>query len=230
MIKYNKLGDNMRGNLAKIRSPILEELFDNPARVRLLKFFFYNTAKSFSFKELKKHLKIDGRSLKRETSKLSLIGILKSKAGSPKITAVKKKFGKKFKKVIKRLSSERLYFINPQFYFYPELKSLVLKSSPISEKKLLSRIKKLGKIKLAVLAGIFLNSEKCRGDLLIVGDGISQRKADKFLENLEAEAGREINLIILETEEFQYRWRMFDRFVRDFLEYPHEILINKLKL
>ena len=215
----------------KIKTPILEELFDNPARVRLLKFFLHNPDKSFSLKELKKYLKVDGRSLKREAVKLNLIGILKSKAAPPKTIIVKKKFGKKFRKIAKRVSSkERLYFTSTQFYFYPELKSLVLKSSPISEKKLLARIKKLGKIKLAVLAGIFVNSEKSRGDLLIVGDGISQKKADKFLEDLEAEAGREISLIILETEEFQYRWRMFDRFLRDFLEYPHEKLINKLRL
>lgn len=221
----------MPASMAKIRSPILEELFDNPARVRLLKFFFHNTGKLYSLKELKKYLKIDGRSLKREATKLSLIGILKSKAGLPKIVVIKKKFGKQFRKVTKRLPSrERLYFVNTQFYFYPELRNLILKSSPISEKKLMTRIKKLGKIKLAVLAGIFINSEKSRGDLLIVGDGISQKKADKFLENLEAEAGREIALVILETNEFKYRYNMFDRFLRDFLEYPHEILINKLHL
>ncbi len=215
----------------KIKNPILEELFDNPARVRLLKFFLHNAEKPFALKELKKYLKIDGRSLKREAAKLNSIGILKSKAGSPKLAVVRKRFGRKFRKVAKRLPSrERLYFANTQFYFYPELKNLVLKSSPVSEKKLMARIKKLGKIRLAALAGIFINSEKSRGDLLIVGDGISQKKADKFLEELEAEAGREINLVILETGEFKYRYGMFDRFLRDFLEYPHEFLINKLRL
>ena len=220
----------MPGNTAKIKNPILEELFDNPARVRILKFFLHNSG-PFPLKELKKNLKIDGRSLKREAAKLNLMGFLKSKAGLPRTVVVRKKFGKKFRKVAKRLPSrERLYFANTRFYFYPELKNLVLKSSPVSEKKLMARIKKLGKIKLAVLAGIFINSEKSRGDLLIVGDGISQKKADKFLEDLEAEAGREIALVILETAEFKYRYNMFDRFLRDFLEYPHEILINKLRL
>lgn len=221
----------MPGNATKIKSSILEELFDNPARVRLLKFFFHNSEKSFSLKELKKYLKIDGRVLKREAVKLNSIGMLKSKAGVSRTAVIGKKFGKKLKKIAKHLPSrKRLYFANTQFYFYPELRNLVLKSSPISWRKLMKMIKKLGRIKLAVLAGVFLNSEKSRGDLLIVGDGISQKKADKFLEELEAEAGREINLVILETEEFQYRWRMFDRFLRDFLEYPREILINKLRL
>ncbi len=215
----------------KITPPILEELFDNTVRIRLLKFFLHHFDKSFSFRDLKKQLKIGSLSLKRELNKLDFIGFLKSKAGPPKLKTVKKKIGRKFIKVIKRVTSRsRLYFTNVHFYFYLELKNLVLKSSPISEKKLFGRIKKLGKIKLAVLAGVFLNSDKARGDMLIVGDGISQKKADKFLEDLEAEAGREISLIILETEEFQYRWRMFDRFLRDFLEYPHEKLINKLRM
>lgn len=221
----------MTNNTKKIKNPILEELFDNPARVRLLKFFFYNFDRSFSLKELKKHLRVDGRVLKRELVKLNTIGILQSKAAPSKTIIVKKKFGKKFRKIVQKASfRERFYFANTHFYFYPEIKNLVLKSSPISEKKLLLKIKKLGKIKLAVLAGVFVNSEKARGDLLIVGDGISQKKADRFLEWLEAEAGREIDLVILETGEFKYRYGMFDRFLRDFLEYPHEKLINKLRV
>ena len=51
-----------------------------------------------------------------------------------------------------------------------------------------------------------------------------------FLRSLEAEVGREIRLSIMDKEEFEYRYGMFDRFVRVMLEGPHEKIINKLGL
>jgi len=35
---------------------------------------------------------------------------------------------------------------------------------------------------------------------------------------------------VMDKEEFEYRLSMFDRFVRVFIEGPHEKLINRLEL
>ena len=48
------------------------------------------------------------------------------------------------------------------------------------------------------------------------------------MKNLEAEAGTEIDYAVFDNEEFQYRQKMFDRFLRDILEKPHKKLINKI--
>jgi len=48
------------------------------------------------------------------------------------------------------------------------------------------------------------------------------------LAELESEVGKEIQYAFMETKEFEYRYQMFDRFVRDIFEKPHEKLINKL--
>lgn len=127
------------------------------------------------------------------------------------------------------------YILNSNFEFFEELKSLIMKSSPAEKNKMVRKINSLGRIKLAVISGVFLNSEKENfdnsiADLFIVGDDISKERLRKFLRALEAEVGREVKLSIMDKEEFDYRYGMFDRFVRVLLEGPHEKIINKLGL
>jgi len=100
---------------------------------------------------------------------------------------------------------------------------------------MVAKILKLGRIKLALVSGVFLNnnenvSDNSTADLFIVGDEINKEKLRKFLKSLEAEVGREVKLSIMDKEEFDYRYGMFDRFVRVLLESPHEKIINKLGL
>lgn len=127
------------------------------------------------------------------------------------------------------------YVLNSNFEFFEELKNLIMKSSPAEKNKMVRKIHSLGRIKLAVISGVFLNSEKENfdnsvADLFIVGDDIHKEKLRKFLRALEAEVGREVKLSIMDKEEFDYRYGMFDRFVRVLLEGPHEKIINKLGL
>ena len=63
-----------------------------------------------------------------------------------------------------------------------------------------------------------------------LGDDISKRKLDNFLSNVESELGKTVSYTLMETDEFKYRMGMFDRFLRDIFEYPHEKLLNKLNL
>ena len=187
---------------------ILEQLFDSPIKVKLLKLFLRNSEEHFGLKELVKKTRTDKTSCRRQISKLEDIKFIKSK----------------FK------SGKKLYSLNPTFDFYNELKTLVLKSSPASKNKILNRLKNIGRIKLVLLSGIFVDLENSRADLLIVGDGIKNKNLANFLKDLESEVGKEINYVVLTTADFKYRYDMFDRFIRDILEKPHEKLVNKLKI
>lgn len=123
---------------------------------------------------------------------------------------------------------KQVYFINKEFSLFSELRMLVLKTAPANRAMLAKRIGALGRIKLAVLAGVFINSETSRADLLIVGDGIKKGRLNSFVARLESEIGKELNYVALTTEEFKYRMDMYDRFLRDILEDRHEKVINKL--
>lgn len=123
---------------------------------------------------------------------------------------------------------KRTYFINKEFPLFPELRLLILKAAPANRAALAKRIGLLGRVKLAVLAGVFINSDTSRADLLIVGDNIKKGRLNAFMAWLESEIGKELNFVCLTTEEYKYRMDMYDRFLRDFLEEPHERVIDKL--
>ena len=194
---------------------ILEQLFDSPIKVKLLKLFLRNSNKQYLIADIVRKTQGSKRAVIKQVKGLASIGFLLTK----RLKANRKK------EII-----GGLYFsVNPNFDFYAELQSLVLKSSPTSKEKMLKRLMKIGRIKLALISGVFLNSVNYRVDLFLVGDDISQKKLMRFLADMEAEVGKEIEYAAMETKEFDYRFHMFDRFVRDILEKPHEKLLNKLK-
>jgi hypothetical protein len=122
------------------------------------------------------------------------------------------------------------YQINRGFSLYKELHSLLAKAVPEAFPSIERELKKMGRIKLAILTGVFLNTDSTRVDMLVVGEGIQLSKFTEFIKELEAELGREIRYVILSKDEFIYRHEMFDRFLGDILEYPHQKIINRLKI
>ncbi len=190
---------------------ILEKLFDSPSKLRILKLFLRNPHDKFKMRDVRKRLMLKTPVVNRELNKLYDIKLIHRKK-HPK-------------------SKEYMYSLNHEFVFLPEMKNLVLKSSPADERKMENTIKKLGRIKLAVLSGIFVKPERenSRADLLIVGDGINENKLQTFIRKLEAEVGTEINYTVLTSEEYAYRNKMFDRFLRDIFEQPHRKLVDKFR-
>lgn len=201
-------------------------------------------------KKLKKMAK-KRRAKKKVLRRLNKPKIRPRKQGKVKIVRDKNK--KKNKRVVKKPSRKRikpakikaktksvkakpvikkpLYTLNTDFGSFFELRDLILKSLPAEKDTMTERINKLGKVKLAVISGVFMNKENNDPyipDLLIVGDDLDKRKLRSFLKAIEAEIGKEIKFVILDKEEFQYRLAMFDRFIRVLLESPHEKLINRL--
>lgn len=142
-----------------------------------------------------------------------------------------KKESSKKKKMGGGLQKSMNYILNTEFGSFFELRDLILKSLPAEKDMMVQKINKLGRIKLVVISGVFINKENPDPyipDLLMVGDDMDKNKLRTFLKAIEAEVGKEIKFVILDKDEFQYRLAMFDRFIRVLLEGPHEKLINKL--
>lgn len=136
----------------------------------------------------------------------------------------------KIRFVIKKTRQGKNYYqLNQGFNFYPELKNLIAKSNVYPQCQSLGKISKIGNIKLAAISGIFINYQKSKADMILVGDGISKAKLKNLMDTLEAEIGREINFVLMTMEEFKYRLNMLDKFILEFLEGPHEEVINKIQ-
>jgi hypothetical protein len=171
-----------------------------------MKFFMLNDREVYTLKDIARKNQLKSVQASRELARLERI----------KMVASRSKKG------------QRLYQTNRDFIFYPELKNLVVKSNTLPECRSLHRIKGLGKVRLALMSGVFLNYPKGRADLLIVGDELSRAKLKHLLESLEAEVGKEVNYALMSSEEFKYRTDMLDKFVMDFLEGPFEEIICKV--
>ena len=217
------LKDDIRG-----MEGILEKIFESVPRARLLRLLIQNPESSFQFKEIAQRTRLNPSACRRELKKLIKMGLARERKLLVKErhkTTTKK--NKKSKEIIKTKKVD-VFEINRGFILFPQLKDLVSRASVASEKLLLRELKKLGRVKLAVLAGVFLNHENARTDLLIIGDDIAKRKLDKFLVYIESELGRSIQYTLMDMDEFKYRMGMYDRFLRDILEYPHNTIIDRI--
>lgn len=184
-----------------------------------------NPEYAFTFPELVKRTNLNSQVVKKELQKLIKIVLIRTKIAKVK-PEQPMKVGKR--KIIARKT--KAYYVNQRFELLEELHELITKSSITSKSKLSQRIKKLGNIKLAIIAGIFLNKNDTRADLLLVCDNIKKSLLNNFLQQIESELGKHLQYTVMDTKEFKYRLDMYDRFLRDILEYPHEKLINKLNI
>lgn len=189
-------------------SEILEKLFDSKARVRILRLFLNNSEEKFLFPEVSSRVKMNSKSVRKEVNNLAKIGFLK----------------------IKRVNKKVYYLANPKFILYDELKNLIFKGNPASGKDIAKKAKDIGQVKLVLISKSLINSEKGRVDILVVGEHLNKNKLKKLLNNIESEIGRGISYAAMDSEEFNYRRDMFDKFILDILEGPKEILIDKLKI
>lgn len=194
---------------------ILDNLFSSRVRVKLLKLLYRQHPTPLAMSELVVRVQEPAFIVRRELLLLQQLKMLcKSRAGK---------------------AGTDMYGLNEEFDFFPELRDLVLKPSPAETDRLIKRIAVLGRVKMAVVAGIFVSQPddttyETPADLFIVGDDIERGKLTKLLKSLEAEMGTEIRFGIMDADEFKYRYEMFDRFLRVLLEGPHRKIINKLEM
>ena len=200
---------------------VLNKLFGSQPVVKLLKVLFRNPDFAFSEEEIEGHTKLKKRIIEKNIKNFLSIGMLERKI---RIDVVQDRYGKR------KTQKVKVYSANPTFELYHELRGLMMKLASSSNKKLVTDIQKLGRVKLAVASGFFINNPLSRIDLLIVGDNLDRKKLSGFLSRLELETGKTISYSVMNSDEFQYRMNMFDRFLRDILEFPHQKIINKVNL
>src|SRR3989344_7712535 len=149
----------------------LETLFESRPRLKILKFLFRNFPKTYTLREIINHSQEKSPEVSKELRKLADIGLI--------------------------LRKPPRYGLHKSFEYFTELRDLLLKSPPSEKHDLVVRINKLGKIKVAVIAGVFLDkaiNDPLAVDIFLVHDYLDKRKLTQFLKNVEAEIGTEIKL------------------------------------
>lgn len=185
---------------------LFDALFGSKARARLIRFFLLNPGVEFRATEVSEKTLISKLETSRELSRLV-----------------------KMKMVIERSRKGHKHFIiNEEFPFYTELKSLVSKLNVHAQSQVFRKLKVVGEVKLTLISGLFLNYPKSKVDMILVVNNVNRTKLRHAMAHLEAEVGKEIRFVLMNSEELHYRLNMLDRFFIEFLEAPYEEVTNKV--
>lgn len=187
----------------------LNLLFESPVKVRIMKLFVHNSDIHVTTKEVAARVKTTTPSAKAELARLQRAGLIKQKA----ITGKKREKG---------------WILNKDFTYLNGLKNLLTSDKQFTKQGLARRFKDAGRVKFIVASGVFIQDDASRVDLFVVGDYIKPGKVDAIVKKIEAELGKELEYAVCETNDFVYRLNAYDKFVRDVLDYPHEVVLDKL--
>jgi predicted nucleotidyltransferase len=183
---------------------ILGKILGSPARVKIMRLFLLNQGESFATKDIKKRSRVTQDVLHKELKMLNSVGFIKKHSKD--------------------------YIFNPTFKYGTEIEELLVNSDTIDSEVILETFKKAGKVKLVIVSGIFIKNKDSRVDILIVGDKLKRSKIDEGIHKLEAEIGVELVYAVFDVKEFSYRLNMYDKLIRDIIDFPHEIIYQAKEL
>lgn len=198
----------------------LSKIFGSSNRVRIMRMFLFNPDSVYSVDSVSSRTGASRRIVDKEMIVLQKAGLLKRKFFF-KTTRDKK--GKRKKK-------SNGWILDKDFPYFKSLENLLIEQSLISEEEVIKRLAKVAKLKLVVVAGIFIRDSDSRVDILLVGDNFKKSALIRVMKGFEAEIGKEIRYAAFDTAEFSYRIGMYDKLLRDIFDYPHRKILNKLGL
>lgn len=200
---------------------ILGKLFGSEAKVKIMRLFLCNPEMPFDIKSITQKSKVKRGEAKKETAVLEKAGFLKKKSFF--MTILKKK-GKQAKKRVVG------YILDQDFSYRTALRDLLTSGKAMKIDKIISKLSKAGKLKLVILSGIFIQSKNSRLDILVVGDNLNKSVLNNVIRSIEAEIGREILYAFFETPDFKYRLGMYDKLIRDVIDFPHQVILDKINI
>ncbi len=197
---------------------ILDKIFGSAAKVRMMRLFILNPDKQFSVSDVVNRTMIREKEVKEEILLLEKIDLIRRR------TAARKEHPESL-----RTKKTQVWTLNPKFIYFEELKGFLINANLIKNSELIKRLGHVGKIKLIVLAGVFLNQlDESKIDLLVVGDEIRRSSFENIVKSLESELGKEVKYAFFGTSDFVYRMNMYDKLVRDLLDYPHQVVLDRI--
>jgi len=195
---------------------LLGTLMGGTDRVKIMRLFLANPDNAFTEADVRSRSQLRAPMAKRELKILMKIKFIKPSS-----------FWRGEDKDKQRMKGFRL---NADFPLLRSIKNLLFNTEPFTRAQIIEMFKGSGRIKLIIVSGVFTRSEERRMDILIVGDSLRKRTVESAVKKMEAEIGQELNYALFETSEYVYRVDMYDKLVRDVLDYPHEVIVDKLSL
>ena len=202
----------------------LGKLIGNTVRARLLRVFLFNQTEPFTLPQAAKRAGISANVAAKELKGLEQFAIIKKKI--VKLPAQPSKGQKKSE----RAKSESVWSINTAFKHYVALSKFVHEVSPMHYDSVIHALKRTGRLATVILSGTFLGDPSRPADIIVAADALNETRLEAAVRTLEPIFGREIRYAAFSTPEFRYRLTIQDRLIRDTLDYPHLVLLDRTRM
>lgn len=207
-----------------MKDDFLAKFIGSPARSQILRVFMFNPAEPFTLPALSKRAAVSSQAAAREIRALEAMNIVK-KGRQMSIT-----LANGTKRVVSGRQKVYTWTVNPEFKHLRAVSSFVHEVSPIKYESIVASLRRTGKVSAVILSGNFVGDETRPADLIVALDSLNERRLESAIKSLEPTIGREIRYAAFSTPEFRYRMTIQDRLIRDTLDYPHLVLLDKTRL
>lgn len=199
----------------------LGNLFGNFQKIKIMKLFLMQEGIVFKKEEVSKKSCVPIKACVKEIKNLEKNKFIEKRDFSEPGRVLKS--GKRGKDI--KVSG---YTLNQNYPYVVPLQSLFCGKTSLNQTEISKKFKKVGRLKLIITSGVFIQNPDSRIDMLVVADGLSPSKLKRAMIELESEVGREIKYSAFDTLDFKYRLGLCDKLIRDVLDYPHEVVVDKL--
>lgn len=198
----------------------LGKLFGSIGKVKIMRLFIFNPDTPFDAKDVSLRSDVLPQEVALDLRTLEQAGFIRRR---PFFKDVVNERTEKMSRV--KASG---WVLDDRFLYATELQNLLVHTVLFSDSDIIKRLSRAGVLKFVAIAGVFIREPESRVDLLVVGDNLKEKVIVNTVHSLEAEVGKEIRYVLLETEDFKYRYGVFDKLVRDVLDYPHRTIIDRV--
>jgi hypothetical protein len=185
-------------------SKSVAHIFGGEAKVKVMRLFVFNKGAIFTAKTVCEKTQANPKIVRKELNILTKAGLLKRRAKG--------------------------YVLDTEYKYLPAIEHFLLEASAVTDKEIVKKLSRAGKLSLILTSGVFKHDPEARVDLLVVGDKLKQGRLLNAISSIEAQIGRELRYAAFETPDFKYRLGVYDKLIRDILDYPHHKIIDKVGL
>jgi hypothetical protein len=196
----------------------------NQARARLLRVFVFDPERSYPIKDAAKRAGISIQAATKELKILEKWGVVKK--GKPLSIMLANGTARKVNTKVK----VDAWSLDPEFRHSRAIASFVHEISPMRYENVVSALKGCGKLSVVVLSGSFTGDSSRPVDVLVAADDLNERRLEQAIKSLEPVFGRELRYVGFSTPELRYRLTIQDRLVRNTLDFPHVVLLDRAKM
>lgn len=209
----------------------MEQLFGSKTRVKLLKLFTSSPNRSFYVREITRKIEEQINSVRRELANLLSLGIITSDSTNNKL----------------------YYEVNQKYEHYDALRMLFTGKKP-QAKKAVDDVKKtkkdtaakpkksglsghideeiwakVGNVAGLLYSGVFTRDTSSPVDIMVVGD-VTISRVEAAVAELEKEKQGELRYAVMETDEWQYRRQVKDKFYVQIMSAKNQIVKDSADL